>query len=741
MDFYNSLIFIKLPPPIYVMRSLLFIFGLVFLLFLAGCSGISQSQPSKNDSAPSPQPTPQPAPPPGDDDYPPPLPDDSKAETSDKEEDLELNLAASSATCSATSPAASGTINLNESLAAGSYSYKLIELTSAGKAKISVQQGGVERYRVTLAAGESTTLDTTADGSVKIKVLSVAPGYTFGAKWARLEVYLCSSSTSKKVDKKLDEAGEDIVLAPPLDIAGTTSSSPLWASLKVYENNKLVLVDVVPEGSSTTYKTYKVVVERVSPGYTFGAKWAKLNIYSGTSSLAKGTVNIGESLSPSSSIRVELTDLTIPYPAKSCAILSDYLLCSGSSVSIGSNTVELEKISPGYTFGAKWAKIKVGGSSKVLNVGESLNIRNERVTLNDLTISSPENSRAVFNIQDSSGAVLFQDSLNIGSSSSATIGGDTYTFKILKVAPGYTFGAKWANVEVRRSGAVALSAKAIVGQTLSVGSLRFVLTDLTIANPEKARASISVLDKNGRTLFYDSIGEGSSISVPGISLNIGVKKLAPGYSFGAKWARIKAGSTEGVLNVGEYLLAGAYKVRLDDITFAYPETARASLQFYSGSTLLQESTVQEGASVDFSGKKISVTKLNPGYSLTSKWVKIKVGTNERVVFIGESYDLGGGSSVRLADITTVNPKTSRASVRVNDASGAALYYAAINEGSSEDVPLGFKVQVKEVNPGYTFGAKWAKLKVGTAEGVVRVGEALNYGAYRVVLEDLTQSYK
>ncbi|HLD59921.1 MAG TPA: hypothetical protein VI912_02935 [Candidatus Bilamarchaeaceae archaeon] len=516
-------------------------------------------------------------------------------------------------------------------------------------------------------------------------------------------------------------------------------TSPLWASIQLYEGSTPVFVDVIQEGTFTNYEEYTILIERVSPGYSFGAKWAKVSVYSNNNLLSTGTLNIGDKLS-AGSIDVELTDLTIPYPDESCAILSENIVCTGSPVNINGEQVVLEKASPGYTLNAKWVKLMVGGISRTVDVGDSVTIGGQAIILDDISLSSPENSRASFQIVENQ-QVILEDSFSEGDSSSVDSGPDKRKFTILQVAPGYSFGAKWAKVLVD-DGASPFTRTVSVGQSFELGNgMDFVLTDLTVSDPDRARASLSVLDGDGQVLSYQSIREEDSVFDPSLDSNIEIEKLSPGYTFASKWARIKVGDIEGIVNVGEEIYVGDLRVRLDDITVSYPETTRASLEFYDGGVLVEEESVSEGSSTQFSGITINIKTLEPGYLLNAKRSTMEVGGAENVMSLGDEFDLGGGKSFKLVDITTTHPSTSRASVRVNDASGNAVYYAAITEGDTQNTNLGFDIEVKALNPGYTFGAKWARLKVGNTEGIIHVGEYMLVGGYKILLEDLTITYK
>lgn len=92
----------------------------------------------------------------------------------------------------------------------------------------------------------------------------------------------------------------------------------------------------------------------------------------------------------------------------------------------------------------KLAKEATGG---ILNQGESLPIDDLKFQLDDLEAHG-ETTSAILSILDANGAVLKKDKVEPGQTKEFIVGGKTYRFHVYKVAPGYTFGAKWADVAI-----------------------------------------------------------------------------------------------------------------------------------------------------------------------------------------------------------------------------------------------------------------------------------------------------
>jgi len=92
----------------------------------------------------------------------------------------------------------------------------------------------------------------------------------------------------------------------------------------------------------------------------------------------------------------------------------------------------------------KLAKESVSG---VLNQGESLPVDDLKFHLDDLEAHGGVTS-AIISILDANDNILKKDKVFPGTTKEFSIGGKIYRFHVYKVAPGYTFGAKWADVAI-----------------------------------------------------------------------------------------------------------------------------------------------------------------------------------------------------------------------------------------------------------------------------------------------------
>ncbi len=91
------------------------------------------------------------------------------------------------------------------------------------------------------------------------------------------------------------------------------------------------------------------------------------------------------------------------------------------------------------------AKESVSG---IVNISESLPLSNcLKVRVDDLEAHGDTTS-AIIAIVDANGNVLLQDTISPGATATETVSGQQYRIHVNKVAPGYTFGARWSDISV-----------------------------------------------------------------------------------------------------------------------------------------------------------------------------------------------------------------------------------------------------------------------------------------------------
>ncbi|MBI2079874.1 S-layer protein [Candidatus Micrarchaeota archaeon] len=123
---------------------------------------------------------------------------------------------------------------------------------------------------------------------------------------------------------------------------------------------------------------------------------------------------------------------------------------------LGEDWIVSEMNEPGTQNGVgQETTVKAGGSIKlakesvsgILNQGESFDLGDTKLVLDDLEAHG-ETTSAIVSIVDANGNILKKDKATPGTTKEITAGGKTYRVHVYKVAPGYTFGAKWADMAV-----------------------------------------------------------------------------------------------------------------------------------------------------------------------------------------------------------------------------------------------------------------------------------------------------
>ncbi|MEM3499760.1 MAG: hypothetical protein QXI17_03810 [Candidatus Bilamarchaeaceae archaeon] len=105
--------------------------------------------------------------------------------------------------------------------------------------------------------------------------------------------------------------------------------------------------------------------------------------------------------------------------------------------------------------GGSETEIYSGGSIKLakeaisglVNQGESLPVDNLKFHLDDLEAHGDTTS-AILSVLDANDNILKKDKVNPGETKEFNINGKLYRVHVYKVAPGYTFGAKWADMAI-----------------------------------------------------------------------------------------------------------------------------------------------------------------------------------------------------------------------------------------------------------------------------------------------------
>ncbi len=184
----------------------------------------------------------------------------------------------------------------------------------------------------------------------------------------------------------------------------------------------------------------------------------------------------------------------------------------------------------------------------ILNQGESLNVGGYMVQLDDLEVNG-STIGAIVSVLDSCGNTLLKEVIAQGETKDMELDGQTMAVTVNQVAPGYTFGAKWADVSISvpcpsDAGATYLcssvSGTINQGESLSVSGTKVTLVDFMVDNGA-TYALLNAYDANGNVIDNLKIQEGSSATVNTASgtCQVSVPTVAVGVTGKADWATVE----------------------------------------------------------------------------------------------------------------------------------------------------------------------------------------------------------
>ncbi len=122
---------------------------------------------------------------------------------------------------------------------------------------------------------------------------------------------------------------------------------------------------------------------------------------------------------------------------------------------LGSDWIITDMSTGGLTGMNNGDVVKAGGTLNlakesvygIINVGDSMSSKDGQLKVRLDDISTLENVKpAVVSFLDANGNVISQDQISPGTTVKKTVGGKTYKVRVYQTAPGYTFGAKWAEM-------------------------------------------------------------------------------------------------------------------------------------------------------------------------------------------------------------------------------------------------------------------------------------------------------
>ncbi|MFH1221706.1 MAG: hypothetical protein V1492_01335 [Candidatus Micrarchaeota archaeon] len=425
-----------------------------------------------------------------------------------------------------------------------------------------------------LAEGQNVVRNVS--GSLyRIKVLQTSAGYQFGAKRVKLSIEKLNSGSPAALYNVLNQ-GENYPFSTyklKLDDLEPRTKSAVFSVLDA--NDNVLLKVKVSEGKPIIKdiggQKFKITVYQTAPGYTFGAKWVKFAVDPTTTAAPvipiNATLNQGESYILSNGFKVKLDDLesgtgkalvSILDPADNI-IYKDKIAESQSVVRNVSGTkysIKIVQTAAGYTYAAKWAKVLVTptnaaatpiiNTSFVLNQGEFYPVDGSKnVRLIDL---DSKTRGAIIVVYDTgNGSVVSRDLVKEGSSVVRNVNGNKYQISVLQTGAGYTFGAKWARLNVKP----VTSGVTPVQGNLTLVNERYLTCPVTgynvrLDDMEEAdgAAAISVLDPGGSIYERAKIPVGQTFTISpagGTLCRIKVMETTGGYTYAAEsiWARLQ----------------------------------------------------------------------------------------------------------------------------------------------------------------------------------------------------------
>jgi hypothetical protein len=184
-----------------------------------------------------------------------------------------------------------------------------------------------------------------------------------------------------------------------------------------------------------------------------------------------------------------------------------------------------------------------------------------------------------------------------------------------------------------------------VGDGLAIGAYKLQLNDLEV-NGSTTGAIVSVLDSCGNVVIQGVIpqGETKEVQLDGQTMEVTAVQVAPGYTFGTKWADMSiaipcpsdAGTTffcsgaDGTVNQGESLSVTGMKVTLDDFMVDNGATYALLSAYDASNNLIDKLKIQEGTSTILSTGtgtyQISVPTIGAGETFAAKWATIDIST-------------------------------------------------------------------------------------------------------------------
>jgi hypothetical protein len=547
---------------------------------------------------------------------------------------------------------------------------------------------------------------------------------------------------------------------------------------KVSENDKVVF--------NYNGQNYAVEVGEVAAGFTANSKWTDLKTYPTSDPVTVKsdfkTLGIGDSFTgPVVNLTVSLADLSAGTGANNANLaIIDITDPSGAVINQfkvgdtdryifnyqGQNyAVEVDQTALGYMLSANWVSLKLYRTSdpvsgplgfSTLNIGGVLDAGNYKVQLLDLCVATGSDYRhpAVVSILDINDTVIKQFKIDEKEKYVFNYNGQKYAVEVDQTAPGITYSAKWARLKTYPTTAPLTEHSEFsvlnLGRILDAGNYKLWLNDLSVGMGSDNHHSAILTLINSTNVVVDQFKvdeKGKYIfNVDGKRYAVEADQTTPGSGLNSHWVALKTyPTTESVtsppgfrtVGVGDNLAFENFFVRLSDLSISTTSNnerhAILDLLDQTGNLVNKFQVPENGRYVfEYNGKNyaVEIDQTAPGFTLNSKWVKMKVSSTSDPVTAPKPSHLSYGKPsigesltyenfhVRLADLSGGDALNSHPAI-LDITDGQGLIYGRVEvdplspvtwtqPGTGNQV----KITVYQTAPGYTLNAKWAEIGLG-----------------------------
>ncbi len=281
----------------------------------------------------------------------------------------------------------------------------------------------------------------------------------------------------------------------------------------------------------------------------------------------------------------------------------------------------------------------------IINIGDSMTSSDGQLKVRLDDISTPTGQfnvhPAIVSFLDANGNVLSQDQINAGSTVKKTVGGKTYKVRVYQTAPGYTFGAKWAEMALlEQELELKDNQKVDSGKNID-WTVRLFWKNRDGAIATTANQYLDDADALRSILVYKS-SFGSAL-LTGDAINIVEVPVAYKLSYKG----VDLASTE--YDTLKYATGGSITLTLDDATtFSLASNQYIKISsnvddaFQASGTALQGTT----GTVNTKGKEIYYVRGHTNSTLNGSIVMLKSGSSNYVVLNSSTVGNSGNPDIQ-----------------------------------------------------------------------------------------------